>query len=53
MAIGSAPEIGTKFTTWGEMSEEARQQWFVYMKSWGPDLQGGYARLVQRQRQGA
>jgi len=44
MAIGSEPEIGTSFTTWGRMSDQARQAWFVHMvEQWGPDLMGGYA----------
>jgi hypothetical protein len=47
MAIGSEPEIGVEFTTWGQMSETARQAWFGHMQTaWGPDLTGGYGTLV-------
>lgn len=51
VAIGSAPEIGTQFTTWGQMSEQARAAWFEHMRtSWGPGLVGGYGTLVQIDR---
>jgi len=47
MAIGSNPEIGTNFTTWGKMTEEERQAWFQYMRdNWGEYLMAGYATLV-------
>lgn len=47
MAIGSDPEIGVTFTRWGEMSEEKRAEWFKYMKDfYGPDLMGGYGRVI-------
>lgn len=47
MAIGSDPEIGVQFTTWGKMSPTARAAWYNYMRTeWGPDLQQGYGTLV-------
>lgn len=51
MAIGSAPEIGTTFTTWGEMNVFARRDWFDHIRlNWGPDLVNGYGTLVQIER---
>lgn len=51
MAIGSAPEIGTKFTTWGQMDEASRQAWFDHMRNdWGPTLVTGYGTLVMVER---
>jgi hypothetical protein len=48
MAIGAAPEIGVKFTVWGKMSEEAKQEWFDHIRtSWHPNLMEGYAKLVE------
>lgn len=47
MSIGSAPEIGTNFSVWKDMSEYDRQAWFKYMDdNWGLYLQAGYATLV-------
>lgn len=47
MSIGSAPEIGTSFTTWGEMNADQREAWFAHMRStWGTDLMSGYATVV-------
>lgn len=47
VAIGSDPEIGVEFTTWGRMSDEARAAWFLHMtEQWGPDLMGGYGRTA-------
>lgn len=47
MAIGSSPEIGTKFTTWGQMDALARREWHRHMQeTWGPDLVGGYAKII-------
>jgi hypothetical protein len=47
MAIGSEPEIGVQFTTWGKMDETARAAWFKYIREhWYPDLMKGYATLV-------
>jgi hypothetical protein len=46
MAIGSAPEIGIEFTTWGKMSEEARIAWFDHIRThWTENLMAGYATL--------
>lgn len=46
MAIGSTPEIGVTFHTWGQMSPEQRTAWFLKMKSWGPDLVAGYGTVA-------
>lgn len=47
MAIGSDPEIGVEFTRWGDMTEEQRNAWFKYMReAYGPDLMGGYGRVI-------
>ena len=44
MSIGSAPEIGAKFNTWGEMSDTDRAAWFAHMReNWHPNLMAGYA----------
>ena len=52
MAIGSAPEIGTSFTTWGKMSSQAREDWYNHIRNnWGPDLMSGYGTLVQIKRE--
>lgn len=49
MSIGSAPEIGTQFTTWGKMNEAARVAWYEHMRTnWGPNLLNGYGTLVRR-----
>lgn len=49
MAIGSAPEIGVTFSTWGKMSPTERSEWFEYMRTeWHPNLMAGYAVLVDR-----
>lgn len=32
MAIGSEPEIGVAFTTWGKMDEKSRQIWFQTLR---------------------
>ena len=45
MAIGSDPEIGSKFVTGAFTSEESQAAWFEQMRSWGPDLLGGYGTL--------
>lgn len=51
MAIGSGAEIGVTFSRWGDMDEKSRQAWFDYMrKTWGSDLVGGYATLVEARR---
>lgn len=47
MAIGSAPEIGKKFTLWGEKTKQEKEAWWEYMrKEWHPYLMKGYATLV-------
>jgi hypothetical protein len=47
MAIGSAPEAGVTFARWGDMTDDDRFAWFVYMTNrWGPNLVGGYATLI-------
>jgi hypothetical protein len=52
MAIGSSPEIGAKFTTWGKMDEASRVAWFKFMKEhWGPTLLGGYGKLITNSQQ--
>lgn len=48
MSIGSAPEIGVTFTRWGLMTEQQQQAWFAHMKTWGRNLMGGYATLVEK-----
>lgn len=46
MAIGSAPEIGVEFTTWGKMSDESRTAWFAHIRAaWQDNLMAGYATL--------
>lgn len=46
MAIGSDPEIGVEFTTWGKMSEASRAAWFKRMREdWKDNLMSGYATL--------
>ena len=46
VSIGSAPEIGTRFTTWGKMDEASQAAWHNHMRtSWGPDLIVGYGTL--------
>jgi hypothetical protein len=46
MVIGSAPEIGTKFTTWGKMDEASQEAWFAHVRlDWGPNLVVGYGTL--------
>lgn len=47
MAIGSAPEIGMTFGTWGKMTAEQQTVWFQHMNTiFGTDLLGGYGQLV-------
>jgi hypothetical protein len=47
MAIGSAPEIGYQFTTWGRMTVEHREAWFTYMREqWSPNLYAGEASII-------
>lgn len=47
MAIGSAPEIGTQFGMWRNMTDTQRQAWWYHMQQhWGADLMGGYAKVV-------
>ena len=46
MAIGSNPEIGIGFTTWGQMNNLQRDAWFTHMRNvWGNDLAGGYGHV--------
>lgn len=46
MAIGSDPEIGTEFSRWGDMDQEARLKWFSHVRNnWGPDLMGDYGKV--------
>lgn len=53
MAIGSDPEIGKQFTTWGEMDEAARKAWFDHIRvNWGHNLMAGYATLHYPSRDG-
>lgn len=48
MAIGSDPEIGVKFTRWGDMDAASQQAWFDHIrKMWGADLMGGYATVEE------
>lgn len=52
MAIGSAPEYGVTFGTWGELSEAQRlEHWARMADEWGPDLMRGYATLVMVNRE--
>lgn len=47
MAIGSEPEIGKKFTLWGDKTPEEKQAWYDYVRTeWHPYLMRGYATLV-------
>ena len=47
MAIGSAPEYGVVFGTYGEMKTKQKQEWFNHIRTvYGPDLLGGYATLA-------
>jgi hypothetical protein len=47
MAIGSEPEVGVEFTTWGKMTEAAKPLWFAHMTEyWRDDLMGGYATTI-------
>lgn len=47
MAIGSAPEIGVVFGTYGEMTWQQKRDWFHHIRIvYGPDLMGGYATLA-------
>jgi hypothetical protein len=47
MAIGSAPEIGTGFGLWGDMTPEQQQRWWEHMNTyWQPYLMNGYATLI-------
>jgi hypothetical protein len=46
MAIGSDPEIGVKFTTWGDMNQASRDAWFEYIRTkWTVNLMAGYATI--------
>ena len=52
MAIGSDPEVGVEFTTWGRMTETAKPLWFAHMKEyWRDDLMGGYANTIYVNRE--
>ena len=42
MAIGSSPEIGVTFFTWGKMTDHQRAEWFAQVRSWGKDGVTGY-----------
>ena len=48
MTIGSDPEIGVVFTTWGKMSPESQQKWFDTLKKRveSGNLLAGYAEIV-------
>lgn len=47
MAIGSDPEIGTQFGQWKDMNDKQQRAWFQHMKEyWGPDLMGGYGKVI-------
>lgn len=47
MAIGSAPEIGTRFGLLKHMSMDELTSWWDYMRrEWHPDLMKGYATTV-------
>lgn len=47
MAIGSQPEIGVEFRTFGLMTPQEQEAWFHHMRTvYGPDLLGGYATLA-------
>ena len=47
MAIGSDPEIGVQFGTWGKMDDTARTRWWYHMQeAWGPTLMEGYGTVV-------
>lgn len=47
MAIGSNPEIGTKFGLLKDMTIEEIEEWWDYVRrEWHPYLMKGYATLV-------
>lgn len=50
MAIGSAPEIGVTFTTFGELPADQQHLWYEHIKRFGPDLVDGYATLAYPSR---
>ncbi len=52
MAIGSAPEIGVTFTTFGELTTEQHHLWYEHVKKFGPTMLDGYATLAYPSSQG-
>lgn len=47
MAIGSAPEIGTRFDLLKDMTPADLDAWFTFMQeNWHPNLLAGYATVV-------
>jgi succinate dehydrogenase flavin-adding protein (antitoxin of CptAB toxin-antitoxin module) len=32
MAVGSEPEIGIEFTTWGKMTEASKEAWLAHLR---------------------
>jgi len=46
MAIGSAPEIGITFRSFGELTPDQHQLWYDHVRTgFGPDMMKGYAYL--------
>lgn len=46
MAIGSQPETGVTFTTFGALTPEQHDDWYANIRKFGPDLLNGYATLA-------
>jgi hypothetical protein len=46
VAIGSSPEIGVVFNTWGKMTDQEKEAWFAHMDTWGRDGQHGYGTVA-------
>ena len=47
MAIGSSPEIGTRFKSCREYTMTDWELWWLWMRlNWSPYLQAGYSTLV-------
>lgn len=47
MAIGSNPEIGSRFGLQRDMTPEQLQEWFDYIKkAWAGNLLNGYATVI-------
>lgn len=45
MAIGSAPEIGIEFISFGDLTPDQHHLWYERVKAFGPTLMDGYGVL--------